>query len=97
MTRNTKPLNPTTSMGIRLTPEQKTLLQRYSELTGCKPARSAVDLMWEKLESELWQLEAVHESLEYSKRPDAKWITHEKFNAWVESLGTPNELEPPRC
>ena len=47
------------------------------------------------VEEELWIVEAVQEGIKDAD--EGRTISDEKVGEWIESIGTDNELEPPRC
>lgn len=44
-----------------------------------------------------WQIEAIQEALQSIEDGTAKFVSHEKVSAWLDSWGTDNELDPPEC
>lgn len=95
MAKKTKTPKPSFSMSIRISPERRAILKKYSDLMRRSAAYSASELMWENLEIKMWQHEAIQEALGESNDPATRGIPHEEVMAWIESLGSDNELAMP--
>ena len=47
-------------------------------------------------ESEAWQVAAIQEAMEDLARGEAGLVEHAEVAAWLDSWGTPDELDPPQ-
>ena len=49
------------------------------------------------VEDEGWQVKAIRESVQKVESGQARFVPHEDVARWLDSWGTDDELEPPRC
>ena len=78
---------PTTSVRIDQDLEQR--LKRLAKATGCTEA------WYIRQAQEEWMVQAIKEGIKAAD--EGRTVDHDQVEAWLNSWGTENELERPRC
>ena len=85
----------TATVSIRLTPEVKRQLSRLAKSTGRSANYLVADAIEIYIQEQQRQLESIQRgSCEIEA---GHYIPHEAMKAWLLSLGSANELPPPKC
>ena len=80
---------------VRLDSETLAQLDVIARATDRSRAWLMAQAIRRYVEEELWIVEAIQEGIEDAD--EGRTIEDEKVGEWIESIGTPNEMEPPRC
>ena len=80
---------------VRLDSETLAQLDVIARATDRSRAWLMAQAIRRYVEEELWIVEAVQEGIKDAD--EGRTVSDEKVGKWIESIGTPHELEPPRC
>jgi len=83
------------TMTLRLDAATLRRLDRLAEATERSKAWLAAQAVREYLDLNEWQTEAIGAALKGADSRGAKFIDHEKVNAWLDSWGAAKERKPP--
>ena len=86
---------PKGTVSVRL--DQTTLdrLGMIAQATGRSRGTLMTHAIEKYAETEAWQVAAIREAVDDLARGDAALVDHAEVAAWLNSWGTPDELEPP--
>ena len=85
----------TTTVSIRLTPETKRQLSRLAKSTGRSANYLVADAIEIYVQEQRRQLESIRRG--FAEMEAGHYIPHEAMKAWLLSLGSDQELPPPKC
>ena len=83
-------------MTLRLDAATLRRLDRLAEVTERSKAWLAAQAVKDYLELNEWQTQAIKAALERADLRGARFIDHEKVDAWLGSWDTPQERKPPQ-
>ena len=86
---------PAVPLSVRIPPKMRDELDELAEATGRSKSFLATEALDNYLSVQVWQVKAIKEAMEKIDNGSAKFISHERVGAWIESWGTDNELEMP--
>ena len=81
-------------MTVRLDAGTLRRLDELAEVTERSKAWLAAEAVKSYLELNHWQTQAIHAAVKRADARGAKFIDHDKVDAWLASWGTPKEREP---
>lgn len=87
---------PAVTLSLRVTPEVMSELEEISEATGRTKSFLGSEAIEQYVKVQAWQVRAIKEALDEIDSGKARLIPHERVEAWLDSLGTKNELEMPK-
>jgi len=87
----------TTTLTIRIDEQTKKRLDRLAKSTSRSKSYLVVNAIEEYLSINEWQIQELVKTIEKADSPNAKFVAHEKVAEWLDSWGSANELEPPKC
>ena len=82
-------------MTLRLDEGTLRRLDRLATMTERSKAWLAAQAIRDYLELNEWQIRAIELAVKAANRRGAKFIDHEKVDAWLATWGTPNERDRP--
>jgi RHH-type transcriptional regulator, rel operon repressor / antitoxin RelB len=82
-------------MRLRLDAATLRRLDQLAEVTERRKAWLAAQAVKDYLELNEWQTPAISAAVKRADLRDAKFIDHEKVDAWLDSWGTPQERKLP--
>ncbi|WP_428354229.1 CopG family ribbon-helix-helix protein [Methyloprofundus sp.] len=84
-----------TQFSMRLPEELKNSLKEISSITHRSQSQIAAKAITEYVERNEWKIKAIADAVKEADK--GVFISHESMEAWVDSIGTKNELEPPKA
>src|SRR5690349_8802161 len=87
--RNKAPASRT--MTLRLDAYTLRRLGELAEVTESSKSWLAAQAVKDYLELNEWQTRAIDAAVKRANRPNAKFVDHEKVDAWLATWGTPKE------
>ena len=87
--------HPAVTLSVRVLPEVRDQLDDLAHATGRTKSFLAAEAIAAYLANQKWQIEAIQSAIKKADSKDAKFIPHEKVVAWLNSWGTPHELDKP--
>ncbi len=83
-----------TVLSVRVPDELREQLDYLSRSTKRSKSYLAAEALGDYLKKNAWRAKELHEAIEEADK--GVFISHEAMLAWVDSLGTPEELPPPK-
>jgi predicted transcriptional regulator len=87
----------TTTLTIRIDDKTKKRLDNLARATARTKSYIVANAIKDFLQVNEWQIQAIKKAVRKADQPGAKFVDHEKVTKWLDSWGTENELEPPKC
>lgn len=87
-------MTDTTTISVRISNATKQRLARLAETTKRSQAFLAAEAIEEFVEVNEWQVAHIEKAIAEADA-GGPFVAHEDVTAWVESLGTEDELPPP--
>ncbi|MDH3473763.1 MAG: CopG family ribbon-helix-helix protein [Rhodospirillales bacterium] len=87
-------MSDTTTISVRLSKATKDRLARLAESTKRSQAFLAAEAIEEFVEINEWQVAHIEQAIAEADA-GGPFVAHEDVTAWVEALGSENELPPP--
>lgn len=85
-----------TTISVRISKATKDRLARLADSTKRSQAFLAAEAIEEFLDLNEWQVAHIEKAIAEADA-SGPFVAHEDVSAWVESLGTEEELPPPRA
>ncbi len=85
------------SLSVRFPEELEHRLEELSQVTGRTRSFLAIDALRRYLNQEEWQTQAIKTAVDRADSGEARYASHESVDAWLESWGSEQEKEPPKC
>jgi predicted transcriptional regulator len=85
------------TVSVRLDPETLERLGALSKAMDRPRAWLMAHAIRHYVENQAWQIEAIQHAVDRLEKGKAKFIDHEKVEEWVNSWGTDDERETPKC
>ncbi len=87
----------TTTLTIRIDEQTKDRLDKLAKSTARSKSYLVSNAIEEYLSINEWQIQELVKTIKKADSPNAKFVDHVKVVEWLDSWGTDNELEPPKC
>jgi len=84
-------------LSLKLPTELETKLNTLAAVTHRSKSFYVRKALEEYLATHEWQVRDIVSAVEAADAPNAKFVDHDKVEAWLESWGTAQETEPPKC
>ncbi|MDN3513310.1 MAG: CopG family ribbon-helix-helix protein [Candidatus Brocadia sp.] len=84
-----------TTLTIRIDDKTKERLERLAAATARSKSYLVSAAINEFIEANEWQIRAIEKAVKSADK--GHFVDHEEVVKWVESWGTTEELEPPKC
>ena len=82
-------------MTVRLSERSRKSLEKLAKHTARSKSFLASEAIDAYLEANAWQVEEIKRALHEARKPNARFIPHEKVERWARSLGSGKELRKP--
>lgn len=86
-----------TTITIRVDPKTKQRLEKLAQATDRSMSYFVSHALEQVIEQEEWQIGEIKKAIGKADKPGAKFMDHEKVEAWLKTWGTKNEKKAPKC
>jgi predicted transcriptional regulator len=86
-----------TTLTVRLDEQTKERLEKLSKATERSKSYLVSNAIKDFLEINEWQIKEIQKAVKEADKKDAKLIEHEEVASWLDTWGSDQEKEAPKC